>query len=48
MKEQLDKEYLKLHELEKKYALTWDELEQYKEIKQNIKEIRKRIDNDLL
>lgn len=48
MKEQLDKEYNKLHDLEKKYALSLDELEQYKEIKRNIKEIRRRIDNDLL
>jgi len=45
MIEELNKEYLKLREFEIKYAITWDELEQYKEIQNRIKEIRHRMEN---
>ena len=44
MKQQLHKLYLQLHELEKQYALSLDQLDIYMNIKDEIKILQKRIE----
>ena len=47
MKQKLHQLHLQLHELEKQYVLSLDQLEIYKNIKDEIKRTRQKIEFDI-